>query len=55
MVKIKTHKLPLVQQKMLLKTTFPESKIQIVEHKKIIWKYQLKPTPLSLTYDIKMT
>ena len=55
MVRVNTHKLSLIQQQMLLKTTFSKSNVQIVEHKKMIWKYQLKPTPLSLTYDIKLT
>ena len=38
----------------MLEKEFPNSTVSIIGHNKIVWKCQLRPTALSLLYDVKL-
>ena len=50
----KNKGLSIIQQKCILAKEYPNSKVSIIGHNKIVWKYQLRPTALSSLYDVKL-
>ncbi len=50
----KNKGLSIAQQKYLLEKAFPNSKVSITGHNKIVWNYKLKPTALSSWYNVRL-
>jgi hypothetical protein len=46
--------IPLVHQELTIKHVFPDSTIKRCANKSLIWVGQLRPTPLSKSYSIKI-
>lgn len=49
----KSKPLNMALQAMKIKSIFPDSKLEF-DQKQLVWQYEISPTPLSITYSIKM-